>query len=351
MDASDCGPACLQMIPQSLLFYTILTIFHARFQLFYCLINKERTKNVTMMKVNKMFLHQIFQPTNNCTTMKKTTIILLCCMLTAVFSACQNDDGREKPAPIPDREGLLIDGGRISKVGLYCLEHNPVYDAWFNYYPKVKTLNDYSDIASFCLWLHDERWVYTTDDLGEMIAITTLEEDYFKKKSSFILDAYRQYDASDFRREASRNDDRKHLWGWPDFFTAYTNGEVTITCDKTLFGEAPGANLTKHFVIYESSGCMPVGVENPELRYTFFDDQPTLMSERFPVGVWLQPQYALHFQTVPEEKYDSITLSLTMPLIIEHTREYAVETYKGKNPTPKFTEEVFTAECPIKFNL
>ena len=267
--------------------------------------------------------------------MKKALYLLLCCILTAVFSACQNDDVREHPAPVPNREGLLIDGGRISKVGLYCLKDEAMHDAWFNYYPKVKTLNDYSDIASFCLWLHDERWVYSTDNLEEKMAITSLTEAYCKKKSSFILEVYKE----------------KHILGWPDFYTAYTNGEVTITCDKTLFGEAPGTNLTHHFVINGSDGCIPVGVESPELRYTFFDDSATLMSERFPVGVWLQPKYSLQFKSFPEEKYDSLTLSLTMPLIIEHITEYAVETYEGKNPTPIFTEEVFTAECPIKFNL
>ncbi len=267
--------------------------------------------------------------------MKKTTIILLCCMLTAVFSACESESDDVGNSPMPDREGLLIDGGRISKVGLYCLEYNPVYDSWSSYYPKVKTLNDYSDIASFCLWLHDERWVYTTDNLEEMMAITSLEEDYCRKKSSFILDVYKQ----------------KNKPGWPDFYTAYTKGEVTITCDKTLFGEAPGTNLTQHFVIYDNGCIIPTGVESHELGYISCGDPTTLMSERFPVGVWLQPKYTMQFQTFPEEKYDSMTLRLTMPLIIEHTTEYAVETYKGKNPTPKFTEEVFTAECPIKFNL
>lgn len=281
--------------------------------------------------------------------MKKTTIFFLCFLLTA-FCSCQDDDSK-RVTPAPDIEGLLIDGGRISKAGLYCLKSEPMYDAWYNYYPKVKTLNDYSDMSSLCLLLHDEQWTYISDNIEEMSAIYSLEEAYWKKKSSFILEAYNQYKASDFRREASRNNDTRHIWGWPYFFTAYTNGEVTITCDKTLFGETPGTNLTKHFVINGFNGCMPVGVENPELRYTFFDDQPTLMSERFPVGVWLQPEYRLQFQTFPEEKYDSITLSLTMPLIIEHTREYAAATYKGKNPTPIFTEEVFTSECPIKFNL
>ena len=62
--------------------------------------------------------------------MKKTTIILLCCMLTAVFNACDDD---EKATLIPNREGLLIDGGRISKIGLYCLKHEAMHDAWYNY--------------------------------------------------------------------------------------------------------------------------------------------------------------------------------------------------------------------------
>ena len=285
--------------------------------------------------------------------MKKAFYLLLCCMLAVFLGACEkyNELEEPNPEPVPNIEGLLIDGGRISKVGLYCLKSEPMYDAWFNYYPKVKTLNDYSDMSSLCLLLHDEQWTYITDNIEEMSAIYSLEEAYWKKKSSFILEAYNQYKASDFRREASRNNDTRHIWGWPYFFTAYTNGEVTITCDRTLFGETPGTNLTKHFVINGFNGCMPVGVENPELRYTFFDDQPMLMSERFPVEVWLQPEYRLQFQTFPEEKYDSITLKLTMPLIIEHTREYAAATYKGKNPTPIFTEQVFTAECPIKFNL
>ena len=285
--------------------------------------------------------------------MKKNVLWVAAALMTAMgLGACSSDDNSEPVTPRsePNGEGELLDGGRISKVGLYCLKDEPMYDAWFNYYPKVKTLNDYSDMSSLCIMLHDEKWTYTTDNIEEMSAISTLEKKYFNEKSSFILEAYKQYKASDFFREASRNHDTKHLWGWPELFTAYTNGEVTITCDKTLFGETSGTNLAKHFVINGNSGCMPVGVENPELRYTFFDDQPTLMSECFPVGVWLQPKYSLQFQTYPEEKYDSITLSLTMPLIIEHTRDYAAAVYKGNNQSSKYTEQVFKADCPIKFN-
>ena len=280
----------------------------------------------------------------------KTASYLLCCMLAASFSACDCDDNPVEPAPVPNLVGTMVDGGTISKVGLYCLKDEPMYDAWFNYYPKVKTVEDYSDISSLCLLLHDDQWTYTTDNVEEMMAITSLEDAYFKKKSSMIVEAYEQYKASDFYRNADRYHDTRHLWGWPEFFTAYTNGEVAITCDKTLFGEAPGTNLASHFVIDGYQGCMPVGVESPELRYDFFDEQPVMMSECFPMGVWLQHQYMVHFQTYPAEKYDDITLSLTMPLMIEHIRDYAVAAYRGSSQLPQFTEQVFKAACTIKFN-
>ena len=99
--------------------------------------------------------------------MKKAFYLFLCCMLAVFLGACEkyNELEEPNPDPVPDIEGLLIDGGRISKVGLYCLKDEPMYDAWYNYYPKVKTLNDYSDMASLCILLHDDRWTYTTDNL------------------------------------------------------------------------------------------------------------------------------------------------------------------------------------------
>ncbi len=276
--------------------------------------------------------------------MKRFIPIFLCTIITTGIMSCDNDeidtDNKQTEEPCSfylNPEGTLIDGGRISDAGLYCIDSHRAGFGGLNleYYLRTKTVSSYTDFK-LCILIHTNGGSYYTDDINEMIAIEELEKAYDKEKSSFILDAYKEY--------------QQQPVGWPNLFTAYVNGDVSITCDKTLYGEAPGTNLSKYFsVIYESK-CIPVGVENPKLLYNFGEELPTNMANLFVKESWLQPKYFLQFNCQPSEKYEELTFHLTMPILIEHSRAYAVAQYKGAHLASKYTESVFESDCLIKFD-
>ena len=140
--------------------------------------------------------------------------------------SCQNDElekGITSEIVLP-REGLLLDGGRISDISLYCLELEKPHigEQWWEYYPRTKTVKGY-DAFKLLLFPHTNAPQYNSDDREEMDAIKKIEEAYYKEKSMFILEAYNEYN-------------KTGVTGWPDVFTAYATEDITITCDKVLFG-------------------------------------------------------------------------------------------------------------------
>ena len=276
--------------------------------------------------------------------MKQFFSFFLCVLFGLSFYSCQSDEPGPAEVNI-DIKGHLWDGGEISGINFYCIEkyNSHIGEPHYQYNPRVKTLKNYSD---FYLQLEFNRNApfYQTDDADEMVAIGKIEGDYEKSKSLFIVEEYEKY------RHNNQRDEQ-----WPNLFTAYTNGEVSITCDKVLFGEEPGTNLDKYFNVNKGltdldSRCLPVGIENPRMLYNFGEEIPSDMDKFFVKGTWLQPQYYLQFKDLPTEKYDELTLSVTFPMIREHVRNYAVAKYRGETVTsPKLTEDVFKADCPIKF--
>ena len=280
--------------------------------------------------------------------MKHLFPVILCILSGMGFISCHNDDDEPIPkgVPQPSLEGTLLDGGWISDVSLYCVEYNKSHGG-ADYYPKTKTVKDYTDFWLEIV-LHMEAPHYLSDDVNEMAAIQKLEREYTEERSSFILEAYKEY--------KSKNKDAVVLW--PELVTAYTDGEVSITCDKTLYGEAPGTNLSEHFRVRSFTPatipvkkCLPVGVVDSKLLYGYDDEMPTEMSKIFVDEAWLRPGYDFVFTDPPSERYDELTLHLTMPMIKEHVRDYVVAKYKGRElDSKKYTEKVFNAECLIKFD-
>jgi len=262
--------------------------------------------------------------------MKLYFSIFLCILFGVGLISCQSDENEEPITPLPytSPEGYLLDGGLISDVNLTLTGK----------YKKTNIVKDYAD-----LWLLVEFDMnaprYQSDDVNEMTAINNLEKEYHKERSAFIIEAYREYNSVKFQEV-----------GWPTLFTAYTNGEVSITCDKTLYGEEPGTNLSEHLSVISMIECLPVGVVDSKLLYSFGDEIPTKMSKLFVNEAWLRPEYYLEFINQPSEKYDELTFYLTMPVILEHTRAYAVAKYKGKEFDSLYSESVFKAECLIKFD-
>lgn len=258
--------------------------------------------------------------------MKKTIFFLLCLLAGVCFFSCQDDKNDDIGNSIPpSTEGMLLDGGSIGSISFYCKEID-----------KTVIVNDYESVVLF-LRLNRDTWTYWSDNKDEMNSINKIEKDYCWKKSSFILESYEEH----------KNND--HVW-WPDLFTAYTNGEVSVTCNKTLFGEKAGTNLSSYFSINADSRCIPIGIENPKLLYNFGEEIPNNMSKFFEKGTWLQPIYAIKFAQYPSEKYDELTLQISFPMLIEHVTSYALAKYKGKELDSLYTEATYKAECPIKFN-
>ena len=271
--------------------------------------------------------------------MRKIRFTLLCLFAGICLQSCQNEElekGNTSEIVLP-REGLLLDGGRISDISLYCLELDKPHigEQWWEYYPRTKTVKGY-DAFKLLLFPHTDGNRYNSDDRNEMDAIKKIEEAYYKEKSQFILEAYNEYN-------------KTGVTAWPDVFTAYATEEVTITCDKVLFGEQPGTNLTSHFALRSAVYCVPVGVEEPKLLYGF-GETPTRMSELLVKGVWLQDEYSMEFAEQPAEKYDELTLYLSCPMLLEHVRDLAAAKYKGTELASKYSEKVFTSECKIKFD-
>lgn len=270
--------------------------------------------------------------------------ILCTCMI-----SCQKDDSDTNDqdnflpginAPIV---GTLIDGGQISDISLYCVENDKDMTGmlWYEYYAKTKTVNDYTD---FYLHLELNRNAdrYIPVDDKERNGISQIEFENEKTKSAFIAEDYRNY------IENTPLEEQK-IGGWPSLFTAYVNGEVAIICDKQLFGEEPGTNLNKHFKVDSGSRCLPIGIEDAKLLYKFGDEIPSDMDKYFLKETWLQPNYKLRFKDNPSERYDEITLHVSVPMVIEYCHDYAVAQYKGQALKSKYSETELDAQCLIKF--
>ena len=276
--------------------------------------------------------------------MKKCIFMVLYGLVCLFCQSCQSEDIEANDNhSITDEinaniEGTLLDGGEISDISLYCIENNKsmIGKQWYEYYPATKTVSDYSSFK-LILMLNRNAPIYVANDIDERASIAKIEYEYVKEKSQFIYENYKKYKESNPAR-------------WPDLFTSYINGELSITCDKVLFGEQPGTNLSLYFTVSAESPCIPIGIENPKLLYEFGEELPVEVQKLFAKGTWLQPEYFLQFAKLPSEKYEDLTLHVTLPMIIEHVRDIAVSKYKGINLDNKYSESVFKTDCLIKFN-
>ena len=263
---------------------------------------------------------------------------MLCGFVCLFCQSCQNEEIEASDniegivAPVV---GRLLDGGAISDVSFYCLDFPRCYtEHWLEYYAKIKTVSDY-DSFRFCLMLHRDAWQYCSNDSAEMKSIYKIEYECEQERSQFIVESYNNYEG---------------IRGWPVLFTAYLNGDLSITCDKVLFGEQPGTNLSSYFTVSSKSDCVPVGIENPQILYDFGEEIPREVPKLFVKGTWLQPDYWLDFLEPPVEKYEELTLYLSLPMIKEHLRYVAVSKYRGTEYKPRFSESVFNTKCTIRFN-
>ena len=275
----------------------------------------------------------------------------ICFLLVMAFLSCSKDEddtcnSKYREQPSPDQVGTVIDGGELSETSLQinCLGLNPETNTIVSSssYPFLAPFNDYSTMV-FPFYLVRKEETALTELLSslnesEVIQIGNLYREHNKERVAFLIDAYfNKYTTIQYNQS------------WPFFCTAYINGDVSVICDKTLFGEAPGSNLARHFS-FESYPCMMVGIDEPILVYGFDDELPTDADGVFPQGAWLKAAYSMRFRDIPSEKYDDITFTLSIPVIREHCRKYIVYQYMGKELESKYSECTITGACHLQFD-
>ena len=269
------------------------------------------------------------------------SVLLLSC------SKDEKEEGREDGENFIDMplEGLMIDAGEITELKLYGLK-NAVNMSGFDipaiYRDEVKDKGElvFPDYQSIRLYAWFVRHGYELiEDSAKATKIIRMERDYYYRKTDFILEQY-------YKLQTSVE--------WPLLFTAYVNGDVTLTCDKILFGLEPGKNLSEHFMVSPAYGCVPIGRgENPEMLYSFNDIEKLstgiCMTDFFKKDSWMQYGYMIKFKDKPSEQYSDITFTLTLPTSREHIRDYAINMYNGENKPMKLTDDTYTASFKAKF--
>ena len=262
-----------------------------------------------------------------------TTIGILAIALSSCHSDEEIDDYLDYPQP--PSFGLLYDGGTISELNMYCTPKDELPDA-NDYLQRVKTIDSYSDLMLY-IKIDDNKPRYECENTKDRQNISVMKMEYYREKTAFILKKFEE-------------DLWEYLWKDVDFFTAYTRESVTISCDRVLFGEEPGTDLSKYFNIDAQAPIMAVGIENPKMLYAFGSDLPETMDQYFPNETWLQPRYEITLAKEPEEKYDSITFRFSMPITVEDVDAYMVDKYYGKDSGQKLEKVDLNAECLVKFD-
>lgn len=113
---------------------------------------------------------------------------------------------------------------------------------------------------------------------------------------------------------------------WPGDFSTISSaivGDVKICADKTLFGQEPGSNLSAHFNVWSPNACViTANFESPTIIYNAKDYMPTAISEYFVKDSYLASTYAFYLADKPEEKYDEVTFTITIPVEDQYVYDY-----------------------------
>lgn len=283
--------------------------------------------------------------------MKLNLFALLAASL--LLCACNKDENEQKEVRNydsynPPHEGMMMDAAYITKLELYIMDKEILWLSGF-YIPAVY-LNEYtrkdreplfSDFSSVKMYAVFEKSGNGIPNDTSQIAknINNLVYDWFFSKTDFILEQYRQ---SQIPSE------------WPVFFTSYINEGVQLTCDKVLFGQQPGEDLSQHFKVTPPYYYLPVGREQPGVQYSFVDEDTLRagvpMPDFFTKDSWMQSAYLIRFIDEPSERYDNLTFTIKFPASLEHVREFCTSKYEGKNAPMRVTDTTFTASFKAKFN-
>lgn len=159
---------------------------------------------------------------------------------------------------------------------------------------------------------------------------------YYKTKTLFIQKEIEKYE-------------KIKKYPWFEFITSYTDGDVVITCDKTLFGKSAGENLAQYFKVKSLALFTPHGIDNTTLTCIYDDNAPKTINEFFTYETWLEGNYVLSFDSIPEENYHVINFTITMPIKYENTYKYMINKLRGNDYKLETTKVTTSASFTAKF--
>ncbi len=271
-------------------------------------------------------------------------ILLICSCVSLAFFSCHTIDSDEPeasgafpywlPAPMYNEIGTS---------GIYSYYFDTIskkFSVTENGKPFADSLTSYNHAEIYVDYKYDGKYwdEFVKDE--QFDTIKKLSAQYCKEKIAFITEAFN-----------NRND--KNL-RWIPFSGRYLEGDVSITCDKALYGEYPGTNLVKYFEIIaeDHKWCIVSGIEDPQIVNGFDDWAPKQLSAYCSKGCWLVNGICLpafRFIYAPSEKYSDITFTITVPILTENTYSYVAAKYLNKQIGQPYRHEVFTTQLTMYF--
>lgn len=136
-------------------------------------------------------------------------------------------------------------------------------------------------------------------------------------------------------------------YSWCRFNIARHTGNISITADKTLFGKAPGTDLSEHFLVRGENACLPQGaLDNFSMVFNYGQKQPRLNAkEFFAKDTWLQEEVVLWLADIPEEQYDYVDFTIQMPATCEYYKKF----FRENLAEVPVKEEVIKYRCIVPF--
>ena len=144
--------------------------------------------------------------------------------------------------------------------------------------------------------------------------------------------------------------DAEEYGGWLFSFCSI-NGALSITADKCLFGRSAGSELNDKFII--SSVYPPVRTTFPNFTIldteispvglpvsSFFYSGQSLAQSRYHDGL-----YEIRYSSVPDEDYDQITFSFSLPISRYDYYRYLIH----ETASPSFENRVLSGQVTVYF--
>ena len=283
---------------------------------------------------------------------------LMLCMGTVICS-CNDDDNSPSKDNMP--QNCFVEFRRITGTTGYSMDegemwmlmHEPgAYDersrkAHPEYYDSVRSSIKHRPMAyenmrivfHSVVSMDEPSWTWSDEErkyMGKYYDLTV-------KNTEKLSLSNQQWNEINAKRAAEGKD----LAQLATFFNARIAGNVVVTADKTLFAMPAGQDLSSHFLVQGPSTCLPQGpMTAPKCLFWHTDEvEPKATSEFFVPDTWLQRNYAFWLKDIPEEQYDELTFTVSLPVVRDNWVRYFADDSSQQTERQK----TLTATITVRF--